>query len=77
VLGAFEFARAVRARFTGRALDTWTYAAGVTLRFIRPGKSIEKANVESFIGMFRDECLNEHRFVTLVDAKATHRSLAH
>jgi putative transposase len=43
----------------------------VTLRFIRPGKPIENAYVESFNGEFRDECLNEHWFVTLVDAKAT------
>ncbi len=42
-----------------------------TLRFIRPGKPIENAYVESFNGKFRDECLNEHWFVSLVDAKAT------
>jgi putative transposase len=42
----------------------------VTLRFIRPGKPIENAYVESFNGKFRDECLNEHWFVSLVDAKA-------
>ena len=35
---------------------------GVTLRFIRPGKPIENAYVESFNGKFRDECLNEHWF---------------
>ena len=44
--------------------------AGVTLRFIRPGKPIENAYIESFNGKFRDECLNEHWFVNLVDAKA-------
>ena len=43
---------------------------GVTLRFIRPGKPIENAYVESFNGKFRDECLNEHWFVSLADAKA-------
>ena len=42
----------------------------MTLRFIRPGKPIENAYVESFNGKFRDECLNEHWFVSLVDAKA-------
>ncbi len=40
------------------------------LRFIRPGKPIENAYVESFNGKFRDECLSEHWFVSLVDAKA-------
>lgn len=57
--------------FAGRTLDAWAYAHGVTLRFIRPGKPIENAYVESFNGKFRDECLNEHWFVNLVDAKAT------
>jgi putative transposase len=46
------------------------YARGVTLRFIRPGKPIENAYVESFNGKFRDECLNEHWFISLADAKA-------
>jgi len=50
-------------------LDAWAYAHGVSLRFIRPDKSIENAHVESFNGKFRDECLNEHWFVNLVDAK--------
>jgi putative transposase len=56
--------------FSGRVLDAWAYAHGVHLRFIRPGKPIENAFVESFNGKFRDECLNEHWFVSLTDAKA-------
>ena len=43
----------------------------MTLRFIRPGKPIENAYVESFNGKFRDECLNEHWFVSLADAQVT------
>ena len=54
--------------FAGRTLDAWAYARGVTLRFIRPGKPIENAYIESFNGKFRDECLNEHWFVNLADA---------
>jgi len=54
--------------FAGRTLDAWAYAHGVTLRF-RPGKPIENAYVESFNGKFRDECLNEHWFLNLADAK--------
>jgi putative transposase len=34
--------------FAGRALDAWGYVRGITLRFIRPGKPIENAYVESF-----------------------------
>ena len=45
------------------------YARGVTLRFIRPGKPIENAYVESVNGKFRDECLNEHWFVSLAEAR--------
>jgi len=56
--------------FAGRTLDVWAYRHGVELRFIRPGKPIENAYVESFNGKFRDECLNEHWFVSLADAKA-------
>ena len=57
--------------FAGRTLDAWAYARGVTLRFIRPGKPVENAYIESFNGKFRDECLNEHWFVSLADAQAT------
>jgi putative transposase len=55
--------------FSGRALDRWAYARGVQLRFIRPGKPIENAFVESFNGKFRDECLNEHWFASLAEAR--------
>jgi putative transposase len=55
--------------FAGRTLDAWAYARGVTLCFIRPGKPVENAYIESFNGKFRDECLNEHWFVSVADAK--------
>jgi putative transposase len=56
--------------FAGRTLEAWAYSRGVVLRFIGPGKPIENGYVESFNGKFRDECLNEHWFVSLADAKA-------
>jgi putative transposase len=55
--------------FAGRALEAWAYTHGLELRFIRPGKPIENAYIESFNGKFRDECLNEHWFVSIADAK--------
>lgn len=55
--------------FTSSALDRWAYENDVTLDFIRPGKPIENANVESFNGRFRDECLNENVFASLRDAR--------
>jgi len=55
--------------FTGRALDEWAYCKGVKLNFIRPGKPIENAYAESFIGRLRDECLNENWFMNLKHAR--------
>src|SRR5262249_10812010 len=51
--------------FTGRALDQWAYRNGVELKLIEPGKPNQNAYVESFNGKFRDECLNEHWFLSL------------
>jgi len=55
--------------FTGKAVDEWAYRNGVKLNFIRPGKPVENAFAESFIGRLRDECLNENWFITLKDAR--------
>ena len=55
--------------FEGQVLDTWAYVANVQLAFIRPGKPNENAYIESFNGKFRDECLNEHWFVTMAHAR--------
>jgi len=56
--------------FTGQALDQWAYAHGVDLAFIEPGKPQQNAYIESFNGKFRDECLNEHWFLSVPDARA-------
>jgi putative transposase len=55
--------------FAGRALDEWAYRRGVKLNFIRPGKPIENAYAESFIGRLRDECLNENWFINSKHAR--------
>jgi putative transposase len=55
--------------FTSRALDQWAYERGIELSFIRPGKPVENAFVESFNGTLREECLNEHWFLSLREAK--------
>jgi putative transposase len=54
---------------TGKALDQWAYERGVQLRFIEPGKPVQNAWIESFNGRLRDECLNEHWFLNLADAR--------
>lgn len=54
---------------TSKALDQWAYARGVDLHFIQPGKPVQNCFVESFNDKFRDECLNEHWFLSLYDAR--------
>jgi len=61
--------------FSGRVLDAWAYRRDVKLDFIRPGKPAENSYVESFNGKLRDECLNEHWFVTLSRGAASYRTL--
>jgi putative transposase len=56
--------------FTSQALDQWAYRNGVTLKLIQPGKPTQNGYIESFNGKFRDECLNEHWFSTLAEARA-------
>lgn len=55
--------------FISRALDVWAYERGVTLHFIRPGKPVENAFIESFNSRFRDEFLNQNWFHDLPDAR--------
>lgn len=55
--------------FAGTALDAWALQHGVQLHFIQPGKPVQNAFLESFNGKFRDECLNEHWFLTLQEAQ--------
>ena len=55
--------------FAGQALDVWAYEHGVRLHFIEPGKPVQNAFIESFNGKMRDECLNEHWFVSLKEAR--------
>ena len=54
---------------TSRALDQWAYERGVKLRFIAPGKPVQNCYIESFNGRLRDECLNQHWFRSLADAR--------
>ena len=55
--------------FAGRALDLWAHQHGVLLQFIRPGKPVENAFIESFNGRFREECLSTEWFTSLTDAQ--------
>jgi putative transposase len=56
--------------FISKAMDRWAYEHGVELDFSRPGTPTDNAKVESFNGRFRQECLNEHWFLSLDDARS-------
>lgn len=55
--------------FVSQALDQWASQHGVTLDFIRPGHPVENCFIESFNGKLRDECLSQHHFATLAEAR--------
>ncbi len=55
--------------FVSRDLDLWAYTRGVVLDFLRPGKPTDNAFIDAFNGRFRVECLNQHWFMSLEDAR--------
>ena len=48
---------------------SWAAQANVELHFIDPGRPMQNGSVESFNGRFRDECLNEHWFLSLAQTR--------
>jgi putative transposase len=55
---------------TSLAMLRWAADRNVRLHHIDPGKPTQNAYIESFNGKFRDECLNEHEFWSLGEARA-------
>jgi putative transposase len=55
--------------FISKPMDKWAYVRGIELDLSRPGKPTDNATIESFNGRLRQECLNEHWFMSLDDAK--------
>jgi putative transposase len=51
-------------------LDGWAHSNGVKLEFSRPGIPTDNPYIESFNGRLRAECLNQHWFETLSQARA-------
>jgi putative transposase len=68
-----DLPRAIRVdqgcQFTSKELDLWAYGNGVTLDFSRPGKPTDNAFAESFNASVRLECLGQHWFLDLDDAR--------
>ena len=57
--------------FASQALDAWAYGCGVQLVFSRPGKPTDNAFIEAFNSRFRDECLDQHWFLSVEEARQT------
>lgn len=55
--------------FVSKDLDRWAYWNHVELDFSRPGKPSDNAFIEAFNSRFRQECLNQHWFLSLEDAR--------
>jgi putative transposase len=55
--------------FTSRAFMAWAQSHGIRHVLIEPGRPMQNSYIESFNGKFRDECLNEHWFETLHQAR--------
>ena len=54
---------------TSNAILAWQQQRRVEWHYIAPGKPMQNGFVESFNGRLRDECLNEHLFASLTDAR--------
>jgi len=55
--------------FRGMKLDQWAYKNKVKLQFIPPGQPTKNAYIESFNAIVRNDCLNQHWFLNLEDAR--------
>lgn len=55
--------------FISKDVDLWAYWNKVQLDFSRPGKPTDNAFIEAFNARLRQECLNEHWFMSLDDAQ--------
>jgi putative transposase len=55
--------------FISNAMDEWAYNREVTLHFIRPGKPVDNAFMESFNARLREECLNLNWFRSIDHAR--------
>ena len=55
--------------FTSNVMNAWAYDHKVDHIFIDPGKPMQNGYIESFNGKFRTECLNQHWFRNLDEAR--------
>lgn len=62
--------------FTSRAFLAWALARQIEVVHIRPGKPVDNAQIESFNGRLREECLNNRLVPKLVRCAPLARSVA-
>ena len=55
--------------FTSKAMFFWSKETGTKLGFIQSGKPTQNAFIESLNGKLRNECLNQHWFRRLEEAR--------
>lgn len=71
--GARELPKSIQVdngpEFTSKALDEWAHRHGVKLVFSRPGTPTDNAYIEAFNGRLRAECLDQHWFASLEEAR--------
>jgi len=55
--------------FVFKDVDRWAYWIHVKLDFCRPGGPSDNALIEAFNSRFCQECLNQHWFLSMQDAR--------
>jgi putative transposase len=55
--------------FISKALDEWAHRYGVKLQFSPLGTPTDNPYIAAFTGRFREDCLNQHWFTSLEDAR--------
>ena len=55
---------------TSNAILQWATINRVEWHYIVPAKPVQNTYMESFNGKLRDECLNEHVFASLAEARS-------
>jgi putative transposase len=70
IVGHDRFLTYYGTELTSGAVLRWA-TGRVAWHYIEPGKPVQNAFIESFNSRLRDECLNEHVFLSLIEARRT------
>jgi len=55
--------------FISQDFNSWARKRGIEIQYIRPGKPTDNSFIESFNGKLRNECLNEHWFMSIQESR--------